>query len=74
MNVQPIHVTLMALVPTFREPFNVHVIKATVAMALFALVCKIFKLIYPVIRQLFNLFKQLGCFFYDEYLSRFPLI
>ena len=62
MNVQPIHVTLMVLVPTLLEPFNVHVIKATVAMALFALVCKIFKLMYPFIRQLFNLLKKLGLF------------
>ena len=62
MNVQPIHVTLMVLVPTLPEPLHVHVMEATVEMVLFALVCKIFKLIYSFIRQLFNLFKQLVFF------------
>ena len=47
MNVQPIHVTWMVLVRTPLGPSNVLVIKATVEMALFALVCKMLKLIYP---------------------------
>ena len=47
MNVQPIHVTRMVLVRTPLGPSNVLVIKATVEMALFALVCKMLKLIYP---------------------------